>query len=140
MWVHNSDKTPIPVFNVDRVVRENEFYLVMQRLLSWWYEYLMTQEIMDLEWRTEDLNFEVLFNSFMRIKAEIRKQEEEHWSPIEKQDQNRSSRVEEEEDNSEILKEENEDENENEGNNNEANDEKEKKPTLKSIRDSIIKK
>lgn len=143
MWVHNSDKTPIPVFNVDRVVRENEFYLVMQRLLSWWYEYLMTQEIMDLEWRTEDLKFEVLFNSFMRIKAEISKQEEEHWSPVEKQDQNRSRRV-EEEDYPEKLKEEDDDEDENEWNNewnnNEANDEKEKKPTLKSIKDSLIKK
>ena len=66
----------------------------------------------------------------MRIKAEINKDEEEHWSPIEKEDQYKSRRI-EEKGQPEKLEDEN---------NNEKNEEKEKKLTLKSIKDSIIKK
>ncbi len=54
----------------------------------------------------------------MRIKAEINKDEEEHWSPIEKGDQYKSRRIEEE---GQPEKLEDEDEN-----NNEKNEEKEK--------------
>ncbi len=66
----------------------------------------------------------------MRIKAEINKDEEEHWSPIEKEDQYKSRRI-EEEGQPEKLEDEN---------NNEKNEEKAQKLTLKLIKDSIIKK